>query len=177
MTLKEYRSYLMIVIYSYFSAGFYITIGVLVGIVIALVFVAAVAGFLMYRRRYAKKKMVFNTNVLSSRPLKMVSGAMIATGASGSAHDVRFIDLDRGFRKAPVAGIETLTVATIQNTVRHQKEAAIARRQRFATTAAAARARTELIGSGGAAACGSNANAGFPAGSGTPTDPSKITSN
>ena len=164
------RTYLKIMICSYFAAGLYILIGVLVAVVIALVLVAAVAGFLVYRRRYAKKQVVFSTKVPSSHPLETVSGATIALGASGSARDMRFVDMDSGFRKAPVAGIETLTMATIQNTVRHQLEAAIARRQRFAATAAAARARAELMGSGATAAGGSNVYADFHAGRGPPTD-------
>ena len=91
-------------------------------------------------------------------------------GASGSARDMRFVDMDKGFRKAPVAGIETLTMSTIQNTVRHQLEAAIERRQRFAATAAAARERAELMGICATAAGSGNVYVDIPAGSGPPTD-------
>lgn len=120
----------------------------LLAVVIALVVVAAIAAFLVYRRFYAKKQVPFSATVLSAPK----AGAAIPEGAGGAARNARLVDLDRGFRKAPVAGLETLTIASIQNTVHQQLEAAIARRQRFAATAAAAaRERHGLEGNGGAA--------------------------
>lgn len=149
----------------------------LVAVVLALVIAATIAAFLVYRRRYAKEQVVFSTKVRSApvHPLETVAGATISVDATDAARNVRFVDLDPGFRKAPVGGIERLTVDSIQSAVRQNLEMAIARRQRFAAAAAAAaaaaRARAGFQQENGGTAIGiDTVDTGVRVGSGPPSE-------